>query len=635
MLICIGLQKLKPIMKYKYIFWENEMFSKLSLKWKLIASYILVSLFSLVVGLFSFLYLKKVETEYNHIVEINLTNQFHLSEMRDAVTVIRSDMIKTIGFYKIKPNEIATAVEEMGVHIEQFKSHNAKYAAITFVPGEAELYNPIEKDWKVLEEKIIGFKEKFDKDGVDENLEKFYFDKTPELTDQINENLEKLIDFQNNEAAKWSDKAKTMAATANKVILLIIVISFICSIALGIFIAALINKQLFSAITELNTATPQLNDSATQMSSLSSELSSCATEQAAAVQETASSLEEISAMIKRNSENAVNAKSSSSESLKSVKEGQQAVNNMLEAMQNISQNNESFNQFINKNNQELNEMVQVITNISDKTKVINDIVFQTKLLSFNASVEAARAGEQGKGFAVVAEEVGNLAVMSGTAANEIKGLLEESISKVNRIVTNTKSEVEKLMSEGREKIQTGISRAEECSNSLDEINKNVSSVETLVSEVADASSEQSKGIEEVTKAMGQIDEVTSQNTIASQKVSVSATQTLSLSEDIKNIAAALEKFLTGGEASIVAKKPIAKSNVSDFTASVKIESKPVVTNPVAKQATTVAKKLDTTVKEKKITIEKEHKVHSEVASKTETQATDLLPSHDDSRFDDV
>lgn len=604
------------------------MFSKLSLKWKLIASYILVSLFSLVVGLFSYLYLQRVVSDYNHIVEINLGNQYTLSEMRDAITVIRSDMIKTIGFYKIKPNEIANAVEEMSIHLEQYRKNNKIYAAISFVQGEAELYNPVEKDWKELELKIKGFQERFDKDGVDENLEKFYFDKTPELTERILENLEKLIEFQNNEASKWSAKAKNMADIANKVISLVIAIGFICSIALGVFISALVNNQLSKAINELKTSTPQLNDSATQMSSLSNELSSCATEQAAAVQETASSLEEISAMIKRISENAENAKSSSSDSLKSVKEGQVAVNNMLEAMQNISQNNESFNQFINKNNQELNEMVKVITNISDKTKVINDIVFQTKLLSFNASVEAARAGEQGKGFAVVAEEVGNLAVMSGTAANEIKGLLDESITKVNRIVTNTKSEVEKLMNEGREKIQTGISRAEECSNSLSQINKNVESVETLVSEVADASSEQSKGIEEVTKAMGQIDEVTSQNTIASQKVSVAASQTLGLSEDIKNIATTLEKFLTGSAANVAIKKMEIKSSSYAVPTSAKVEKtvRPVAT-PMA--SSTLAKKLDTT-KEKR-----EHIVETKVSSKTDAPVSDLLPSHDDSRFDDV
>ena len=61
-----------------------------------------------------------------------------------------------------------------------------------------------------------------------------------------------------------------------------------------------------------------------------------------------------------------------------------------------------------------------------KTQVINDIVFQTQLLSFNASIEAAKAGVHGKGFSVVAEEVGKLAVLSGTAASEISEILKES-----------------------------------------------------------------------------------------------------------------------------------------------------------------------------------------------------------------
>jgi methyl-accepting chemotaxis protein len=89
---------------------------------------------------------------------------------------------------------------------------------------------------------------------------------------------------------------------------------------------------------------------------------------------------------------------------------------------------------MNKSNDEISSIVKVIAEIGDKTKVINDIVFQTKLLSFNASVEAARAGEQGKGFAVVAEEVGNLATMSGKAAEEISSMLGDSMGKVELIV---------------------------------------------------------------------------------------------------------------------------------------------------------------------------------------------------------
>ena len=73
------------------------------------------------------------------------------------------------------------------------------------------------------------------------------------------------------------------------------------------------------------------------------------------------------------------------------------------------------------------------------------IVFQTKLLSFNASVEAARAGEYGKGFSVVAEEVGNLAQMSGIAAKDISALLQSSVKKVEQIATESKTKIDRLV----------------------------------------------------------------------------------------------------------------------------------------------------------------------------------------------
>ena len=106
-------------------------------------------------------------------------------------------------------------------------------------------------------------------------------------------------------------------------------------------------------------------------------------------------------------------------------------------------------------------------------------------------------GEQGKGFAVVAEEVGNLALMSGTAANEIRELIDESITTVNNIVSNTRTQVDRMVTEEKIKIESDVLKARECDSALNEINDMVSSVEKLVSEVAHASAEQSVGIQEV------------------------------------------------------------------------------------------------------------------------------------------
>lgn len=129
----------------------------------------------------------------------------------------------------------------------------------------------------------------------------------------------------------------------------------------------------------------------------------------------------------------------------------------------------------------------MILEIAEKTKVINEIVFQTKLLSFNASVEAARAGEQGKGFAVVAEEVGNLATMSGNAAQDISNMLGESTAKVQEIVRQTKEEMSRLTTQSKNDVENGIKVARDCDVVLNEIVKNVNHVDQLVREITEAS----------------------------------------------------------------------------------------------------------------------------------------------------
>lgn len=303
--------------------------------------------------------------------------------------------------------------------------------------------------------------------------------------------------------------------------------------------------SLKNVIENLNETTPKLTQSAEYLNDLSSSLSSCSTEQAAAVQETASSLEEVFGMVNRNAENAGRARDNSLQSLEQVKQGQESVEKMISSLKDISSNNEVLNEFISKNNKELEEIVSVITDIANKTKVINDIVFQTKLLSFNASVEAARAGEHGKGFAVVAEEIGNLAVMSGTSADEIKRLLDESNHKVRNIIAHTKENVEAISIEGSQKVKNGVVRAEECHQILNTIATAVEDLELIIQEVAVASTEQSKGISEVNKAMSQIDQVTHQNSQSSQDVSTRSGEVLTLSGSIKSSSDQLYDILNG------------------------------------------------------------------------------------------
>ena len=261
------------------------------------------------------------------------------------------------------------------------------------------------------------------------------------------------------------------------------------------------------------------------MLSNNQELSQSVNSQAAALHQTVSATDEISAMVKKNSENAIRSQDVSNLSQSRAIQGQKAVQDVLQSISEIEVTNQEIFQEIQNNTQQLVQITNMIQQIGSKTQVINDIVFQTKLLSFNASVEAARAGEHGKGFSVVAEEVGNLAQMSGNAAKEITTLLGTSITEVNQIVETTKAKVSRLVQQGQSRIADGTQKSKNCQMVLEEILKNVSEVNQLVTEIATASTEQDRGVQEITRAVSDIHQSTQQNATRSTESSQSA-QTL-------------------------------------------------------------------------------------------------------------
>ncbi len=215
-------------------------------------------------------------------------------------------------------------------------------------------------------------------------------------------------------------------------------------------------------------------------------------------------IEQMKASIDKNTETSERMTEAVEVSHYTANKGKEVVLDMLEAVNQIYMSNEKMVKAIENSNHRISEVVQVISEIDTKTKVINDIVFQTKLLSFNASVEAARAGEHGKGFSVVAEEIGKLAAMSGSSALEISVMLAENIEKVNVIVKETNESIKELVSAGKEKVEIGKITATESDIVLDEVVRNISKATHWINEIMNSNLDQEKKILEIGQNMTEL-----------------------------------------------------------------------------------------------------------------------------------
>jgi hypothetical protein len=216
-----------------------------------------------------------------------------------------------------------------------------------------------------------------------------------------------------------------------------------------------------------------------ETSASSGKLASFSGQQSTSVLESVSSMDEMKAKLTQTVRHTADALRSSEDNFREASDGKIVIEGLRNAMHDIE-----------RSYQALEEVNEVVRRIHDKTNIINDIVFKTQLLSFNASIEAARAGQHGRGFAVVASEVGKLAEMSGQAAHEIGKLLDHSTQKVAEIVGSTK-----------DKVASANEMSERCAKVFEGITARAGLVKAMVNSITDAASEQETGIHLVVRAM--------------------------------------------------------------------------------------------------------------------------------------
>ncbi len=566
-------------------------FKNLSLKGKLLWLTTALAFLTLTVGGLAYNGLTKTVAQFSHVSDINFANLNTVADLRlsQKDVVIGVSTLAGMEYLETRVNNEKKKVEKA---FAMFEEAAKAYEAVPFVEGEEAKWEAVKGNWGKFKEFTIKMVDlSTTNNRADEAVrDRLYENEYKPLRDALRTSLEALDEFQTNEADKWTKSAKAEAKASTSFVITLSIGGLILAMILGVFISNALSNSLRAIAGGIDTGATEVASASEEISSASTELSASATEQAAALQETVASIDEVSAMVAKNADNAKKSLEVAANSQTVAARGKQSVDEMVRSMDEINSSNNEIMQQIEASNREISDIVKVISEIGNKTKVINDIVFQTKLLSFNASVEAARAGEHGKGFAVVAEEVGNLAQMSGNAAKEISQMLDGSIQKVEGIVNNTRSKVDKLVATGKAKVEGGTAVAKRCGEVLDEIVNNVTELNNMVSEISTASTEQSQGVTEITKAMGQLDQVTQQNAAASQQASSAGEKMMAQASELRTAVETLMGTINGGgNGSVVVKAALPVKNLKKASKGGKVvpfQPKPSLTEvihaPVAK-----------------------------------------------------
>ncbi len=297
-------------------------------------------------------------------------------------------------------------------------------------------------------------------------------------------------------------------------------------------------ERVSGVVGDVRNGSNSIGLSASEIAKGNLDLSQRTEEQASSLEETASSMEEMTSTVKQNADNARQANQLAINTREQAEKGGEVVGNAINAMGEITESSKK---------------------IADIIGVIDEIAFQTNLLALNAAVEAARAGEQGRGFAVVASEVRTLAGRSAEAAKEIKGLISDSV----------------------EKVEQGSELVDASGKTLEEIVSSVKKVTDIISEIAASSQEQANGIEQVNSAIMQMDEMTQQNAALVEEATAAGQ---SMEEQAQSLNRQMEFFHVDSSSTTHVRKQAATQTNRPLEKPIEMSAPRTTRKPVARAA---------------------------------------------------